>query len=73
MVDQALLVLRIAVLVLLYLFIWRIARTAVRDVRGAQESMILSPGHGFDPVAERPAAIEEPAAPGRLEIGRAHV
>ena len=68
MVDQALLVLRIAVLVLLYLFIWRIARTAVRDVRGAQESMIISPGHGFDPIAERPTVTEEPPAPGRLVV-----
>jgi hypothetical protein len=67
-IDQALLVLRIAVLVLLYVFIWRIARTAVRDVRGAQESMIISPGHGYDPVAERPQVIEEPAAPGRLVV-----
>lgn len=71
MVDQALLLLRIAVLVLLYLFIWRIARTAVRDVRGAQESMILRPGQGFD-AAPRPAPEPTPAAaparPGRLLV-----
>ena len=69
MVDQALLVLRIGVLVLLYLFVWRIARTAVRDVRGAQESMILRPGQGFDPAVAFPPAVQpEPAQPGRLLV-----
>jgi hypothetical protein len=69
-VDQALLLLRIAVLVLLYLFIWRIARTAVRDVRGAQESMILRPGQGFDAPAPRAASAPAaaPARPGRLLV-----
>lgn len=71
MVDQALLLLRIGVLVLLYLFIWRIARTALRDVRGAQESMIIRPGQGADaalafPVAAPVAAA--PARPGRLLV-----
>lgn len=67
MVDQALLLLRVGVLVLLYLFVWRIARTAIRDVRGSSESMILSPGHGFDP---QPAAVapSKPATPGRLVV-----
>ena len=39
-VDTALLVLKIAFLVLLYLFIWRIVRSASRDFRSApaQES-----------------------------------
>ena len=32
-VEEALLVLKIAFLVLLYLFIWRIVRSAARDVR----------------------------------------
>ena len=44
-VSEALLVLKILFLVLLYLFIWRIVRAAARDVRMPQESMILSPGH----------------------------
>lgn len=68
MVDQALLLLRVGVLVLLYLFIWRIARTAIRDVRGSSESMILSPGHGFD---SHPAPVSpptQPATPGRLLV-----
>jgi hypothetical protein len=41
-VDEALLALKIAFLVLLYLFIWMIVRSATRDVRVApQESIIL--------------------------------
>jgi FHA domain len=67
MVDQALLLLRVGVLVLLYLFVWRIARTAIRDVRGSSESMILSPGHGFDPQPV-PVAPSKPATPGRLVV-----
>jgi len=42
-VDTALLILKIAFLVLLYLFIWRIVRTASRDLRLPQESFILAP------------------------------
>lgn len=43
-VDEVLLVLKIAFLVVLYLFIWRIVRTASRDLRLPQESFILAPG-----------------------------
>jgi FHA domain len=43
-VEEALLVLKILFLVLLYLFIWRIVRTASRDVRLPQESFVLAPG-----------------------------
>jgi len=42
-VETTLLILKIAFLVLLYLFIWRIVRSAGRDVRLPQESMILGP------------------------------
>jgi pSer/pThr/pTyr-binding forkhead associated (FHA) protein len=42
-VDEVLLVLKIAFLVLLYVFIWRIVRTASRDLRLPQESFILAP------------------------------
>jgi len=43
-VGEALLLLKIGFLVLLYIFIWRVVRTASRDLRGAsQESMILAP------------------------------
>lgn len=41
--EETLLALKIAFLVLLYLFIWRIVRNAARDVRGGQESFILAP------------------------------
>jgi hypothetical protein len=42
-VEEVLLLLKIAFLVLLYLFIWRIVRTASRDLRLPQESFILRP------------------------------
>src|SRR3989449_6290850 len=42
-VDEVLLVLKVAFLVLLYLFIWRIVRTASRDLRLPQESFVLGP------------------------------
>mgnify|MGYP000164970850 FL=1 len=44
-VDEALLALKIAFLVLLYLFIWLVVRSATRDLRGApaQESIVLGP------------------------------
>ena len=45
-VDEALLVLKALFLVLLYLFIWRIVRSASKDVRLPQESFILRPGEG---------------------------
>jgi FHA domain len=40
-VDELLLILKIAFLVLLYLFIWRIVRSASRDIRLPEESMVL--------------------------------
>lgn len=43
-VGEALVILKILFLVLLYLFIWRIVRTASRDLRLPQESFVLSPG-----------------------------
>ena len=42
-VETTLLALKIAFLVLLYLFIWRIVRSAAKDLRLPQESMILGP------------------------------
>ena len=53
-VDEVLLVLKIAFLVVLYLFIWRIVRTASRDLRLPQESFILAPGAGSPVHASRP-------------------
>jgi FHA domain len=43
-VEEALLLLKILFLLLLYLFIWRIVRTAARDLRLPQESFVLAPG-----------------------------
>lgn len=62
-VDEVLLVLKIAFLVLLYFFIWRIVRTASRDLRLPQESFILAPSSqaGVQPVRRRPL-------PGRLVV-----
>ena len=42
-VEELLLILKIAFVVLLYLFIWRIVRTASKDLRVPQESFILAP------------------------------
>jgi len=42
--ESALLALKIAFLVLLYLFVWRVVRTASRDMRLPQERFILRPG-----------------------------
>jgi hypothetical protein len=62
-VETTLLALKIAFLVLLYLFIWRIVRSATKDLRLPQESMILAPQEARAaglPVARR--------APGRLVV-----
>jgi hypothetical protein len=56
-VDELLLVLKIAFLVLLYLFIWRIVRTASRDLRLPQESFILAPSAAAGVHASRPGPI----------------
>jgi FHA domain len=58
-VEEALLALKVLFLVLLYLFIWRIVRTAARDVRLPQESFVLAPG-------SVPGLGEQP----RIEAGR---
>jgi pSer/pThr/pTyr-binding forkhead associated (FHA) protein len=42
-VQTVLLLLKICFIVLLYLFIWRIVRSASRDVRMPQESFIMAP------------------------------
>jgi hypothetical protein len=42
-VEGVLLLLKVGFLLLLYLFIWRIVRTASRDLRLPQESFILGP------------------------------
>jgi len=47
-VEELLLVLKIAFVVLLYLFIWRIVSTASKDFRSPQESFILAPSQASE-------------------------
>ncbi|HZB22668.1 MAG TPA: FHA domain-containing protein [Gaiellaceae bacterium] len=63
-VDEALLVLKVLFLVLLYLFIWRIVRSAARDVRLPQESFILRPGDAQSAGLTAPPSIQT----GRLVV-----
>jgi len=58
--QEALLALKIAFLVLLYLFIWRIVRTVGRDARPSQESFVLRPA---PPPAAQAAQPQPPRAP----------
>jgi hypothetical protein len=60
--ESVLLVLKIAFLVLLYLFVWRVVRTAGRDMRLPQESFILRPAVAGG------AAVPQTANPGRLVV-----
>ncbi len=62
-VETTLLALKLAFLVLLYLFIWRIVRSAGRDLRLPQESMILGPQQ-VAALMPRPVAQEQ----GRLVV-----
>src|SRR6184192_1530763 len=50
--ESVLLALKVAFLVLLYLFIWRIVRTAARDLRLPQESFILRPALAGGPIGQ---------------------
>jgi pSer/pThr/pTyr-binding forkhead associated (FHA) protein len=60
-VGEALLILKILFLLLLYLFIWRIVRTASRDLRLPQESFVLSPEQAAELVG-----AAKPISTGRL-------
>jgi len=59
--ESVLLALKVAFLVLLYLFIWRIVRTAATDLQVPQESFILRPALAGGSVGQ---AIQ----PGRLVV-----
>lgn len=61
-VDEALLLLKVGFLVLLYLFLWRVVRTASRDLRTPQESFVLAPQQ------VRQAAPRKRRATGRLVV-----
>ena len=65
-VDTALLALKIGFLVLLYLFIWMIVRSATRDVRAApQESIVIGAAQADE---LRALARSKPIAPGRFRV-----
>ena len=75
-VEEVLLLLKIGFLLLLYLFIWRIVRTASRDLRLPQESFILTPqqagsllGPGHSIETGRLVVVTSPA----LSSGDVHV
>jgi hypothetical protein len=66
--DQALLALKVAFLVLLYVFVWFVARSATRDLRTApQESIVLSAQEADEaralhlPPAAKLVVVESPA------------
>lgn len=61
-VEEALLLLKIGFLVLLYLFLWKIVRTASRDLRTPQESFVLAPQQ------VRKTTSPEKRAKGRLVV-----
>ncbi len=52
-IEEVLLLLKVGFLFLLYLFIWRIVRTASRDLRVPQESFVLAPSAGAGQAAPR--------------------
>jgi hypothetical protein len=60
--ESVLLALKIGFLVLLYLFVWRVVRTAGRDLRLPQESFILRPG------TLTTGGIGQAIEPGRLVV-----
>jgi hypothetical protein len=64
-VDEVLLVLRVAFLVLLYLFIWRIVRTASKDILPQQESFIDAPA---PPRLGPDVVVGGGGSPGRLVV-----
>jgi FHA domain len=65
--QEALLALKIAFLVLLYLFIWRIVRTVGRDARPTQESFVLRPTPA--PSGSQPPQPQPPHAPRLVVTG----
>src|SRR3954470_23649605 len=72
MVEQLLLALKVAFLVLLYLFVWRVVRLSVRDLRAPQESMLLGASAaealGLGAAAPAPQPYASPGAGPRLVV-----
>jgi hypothetical protein len=74
--EEALLALKIAFLVLLYLFIWAVVRSATRDLRTAPQESIVIGAHEADalraryqPVVESPTARLLVMSSPALEVG----
>jgi hypothetical protein len=67
-VEELLLILKIAFLVLLYLFIWRIVRSASRDILSPNESFVLSPGQAPAGGLMQDAPTPPTTAGGRLVV-----
>lgn len=74
--EEALLALKIAFLVLLYLFIWAVVRSATRDLRTAPQESIVIGAHEADalraryqPVVASPAARLLVMSSPALEVG----
>jgi hypothetical protein len=68
-VETVLLALKIAFIVLLYLFIWRIVRAASHELRVPQESFILAPGSIPGLAPAQPQAVDA----GALVVVRSQV
>ena len=67
--EEALLALKIAFLVLLYLFIWRIVRTVGSDARPTQESFVLRPSPPLEGAqAAQPQPQPQPPHAPRLVV-----
>jgi hypothetical protein len=64
-IEPALLVLKALFLVLLYVFVWRVIRSAARDLRVPQESFFLAPSQA---AALGLGARAPSAAPARLVV-----
>ena len=62
MTEQLLLALKAVFVIVLYLFVWRVIRLSVRDLKGPQESMVLGAAE-----AER-AGLGRAAPPPRRRI-----
>ncbi|HEY1479941.1 MAG TPA: FHA domain-containing protein [Gaiellales bacterium] len=64
MTEQLLLALKAVFVIVLYLFVWRVIRLSVRDLRGPQESMVLGAAEaaraGLGTAAPAPAAAADP-------------
>jgi hypothetical protein len=66
-VEPVLLALQALFLILLYVFIWRVVRTAARDLRVPQESFIMAPAQAAA------AGLAPPARGGKLVVVTSNV